>query len=414
MTSLLELDEPDRIGYDLAELAEIVDDSLPGFTRQAMTSLDAEAREWTLRRMKAAGLHAYVDAAANVIGILEGDHPGAGIIMTGSHTDTVEGGGRYDGNVGVAAALEVVRTLRATNTTLRHTLMVVAFFNEEPNRFGQSCIGSRAMVGEFQPADLGARDANGITFAEALEGAGLDPAQMLDARVDTSPIRAFVELHVEQGPHLEDQGSQIGLVTTITGLSRFRALFRGQADHAGTRPMQHRRDAGCAAAGTVLAVEAIASQHPDGRGTTGLVTFAPSAINVVTARAEMWGELRSPDAEWLATARRELTRAAGTEAKSRGVDLEFEWLPSKQPVSMTDSLLNITAQVTDQLGLRQSRLYSGAEHDAAVLGRHVPTSMIFIPSHGGRSHCPEEFTDSPDITAGALTLLNVLIHLDLT
>jgi N-carbamoyl-L-amino-acid hydrolase len=254
-----------RIDADLVDLARIADDSLPGFTRQALTPFDEEGRESTLRKMRDAGLTAQIDAAGNVIGVLDGTHPEAGLLMTGSHTNTVESGGRFDGNVGVAAALEVVRTLRATATFLRHTLMVLVFFNEEPNRFGQSCVGSHALVGgtrSLRPRDPRRRGrlvrrSTHRSQPRSSPGPQRTHGHLSSSRVRGAPCRT--------GSSPCGSGQSDGLVTTITGLSRFRALFRGQADHAGTRPMEHRHDAGRAAAGTVLAVEAIVSRHPDGR-----------------------------------------------------------------------------------------------------------------------------------------------------
>src|SRR5699024_6408559 len=178
------------------------------------------------------GLEARIDAAGNVIGVLAGSRPSVGTIMTGSHTDTVPGGGRFDGNVGVTAALEVVRTLQATGTRLAHDLMVVDFFSEEPNRFGISCVGSRAMTGRLTVEHLATQDGSGIRFGDALTAARIDATDIGRAELDFSDVVAFVELHIEQGPNLEEQGTQSGLVTSITGISRFRGLFRGRADHA--------------------------------------------------------------------------------------------------------------------------------------------------------------------------------------
>lgn len=409
---MLDLAHPERIADDLTSLEAIVDPDSAGWTRSALTETDVAGREWIRRRMIDAGLETRIDPAGNVIGRLAGSRGDGRAIMTGSHTDTVEGGGRYDGNVGVTAALEAVRTLRESATVLAHDLLVVDFFSEEPNRFGLSCVGSRALMGDLTRAHLERLDPRGERFGDHLVSAGIDPARIRDAALDTSQVTAFVELHIEQGPYLELQGSDIGLVTSITGIRRFRAAFQGRRDHAGTTPMDRRQDAGCAAAGSVLAIERIASAHRDGRGTTGLVTFAPDAVNVVTERAELWGEFRSPDLGWLAGAGDAFHEAAENESVARGVELELEWLPSEEPAVMAAPLLDLTSTVVDRLGLTQSRLYSGAEHDAAIIAKKIPTTMIFIPSQDGRSHCPEEFTAAADIVDGATVLLNTLIALD--
>nr|WP_179282714.1 M20 family metallo-hydrolase [Rhodococcus sp. 15-1154-1] len=408
----LTLSEPERLIDDLVRLSSMVEPDSAGWTRQALTDVDTAGREWVRGAMIEAGLATRIDNAGNVIGVLEGSAPGHSAIMTGSHTDTVEGGGRFDGNVGVAAALEVVRTLRHNGMRLRHDLIVVDFFSEEPNRFGISCVGSRAMTGHLHSGDLTRLDSEGIKFGDELMRVGIDPAKILDSKIDTSLIKAFVELHIEQGPHLEEHGSDIGLVTSITGIKRFRVAFEGRADHAGTTPMDRRRDAGCAAAGSVLAIERIASSNVDGRGTTGLVTFTPDAVNIVTEAAELWGEFRSPDLRWLESAGAQFDSAVTKEGQTRAVDVQLDWLPSETPASMNRSLLDVTAQQADRLGLRQSRLYSGAEHDAAIIAKKVPTAMIFVPSKDGRSHCPEEYTSDSDICSGANVLLNTLISLD--
>lgn len=403
--------DPARLLADLDELATITDERV-GWTREALTEVDIDGRRWVQRRMVEAGLDTRIDGAGNVIGILRGRRPGAGAIMTGSHTDTVEGGGRFDGNVGVAAALEVVRSLRESGVTLEHDLMVVDFFSEEPNRFGISCVGSRALTGDITPQDMERLDSEGARFGDELLKAGINPSELLASRLDMTSVKAFVELHIEQGPYLEEHGSQIGVVTSITGIKRFHVAFSGRPDHAGTTPMNRRQDAGCAAAGSVLAIERIASANVDGRGTTGLVTFAPEAVNVVTAQAELWGEFRSPDLAWLDDAATQFEQSVASEGAGRSVDIHLDWLPSEKPATMDDALLPLVSQQADRLGLKQSRLYSGAEHDAAIIAKVIPTAMIFVPSRDGRSHCPEEFTEAVDLHAGANVLLSTLLAVD--
>ena len=402
---------PDRLDSGLRELSVLVEPGRPGWTRTALGEADREARELVRRWMADAGLETSVDGAGNVFGRLRGTGSGR-TILVGSHTDTVVGGGRFDGMVGVVGAIEVVRALREAGRTLDHDLVVVDFFNEEPNEFGLSCVGSRAMVGELNAGHLGLVDDVGRTMAQALGRVGLDPEALLSARYDFSTVDAFLELHIEQGPYLEQQGSQIGLVESITGISRFRALFDGRADHAGTTPMDVRRDAGCAAAGTVLAVERIAGEGRQTKGTSGQVTFTPAAVNVVTAAAEFRGEFRGPEAEWLRHAQERLTAAAEDEGARRGVGVDVEWLPLQEPAPMSAGILSTLAGVVDGLGLSSSRLFSGAEHDAAVIARAVPTGMLFVPSRDGRSHCPEEWTDPGDVAAGVTALLHAIVELD--
>ena len=400
-----------RVEAGLRELSGVVEPDLPGWTRTALGPVDREGREIVRRWMVDAGLETALDGAGNVVGRLRGTGSGRSL-MVGSHTDTVVGGGRFDGIVGVVGALEAVRALREAGVRLAHDLVVVDFFNEEPNEFGLSCVGSRAMAGELTSDHLGLTDDHGRTLADALDAVGIDASGLLGARYDFGGVDAFVELHIEQGPYLEEHGSQIGLVESITGISRFRALFQGRADHAGTTPMDVRHDAGCAAAGTVLAVERIGGAGDRTKGTSGQVTFTPAATNVVTAHAEFRGEFRGPEAEWLRHAQDRLTAAAHEEGGSRGVEVEVDWLPLQEPAPMDDGVVGTLAGVVDGLGLSSSRLFSGAEHDAAVIARQVPAGMLFVPSHDGRSHCPEEWTDLSDITAGITALTHALIVLD--
>ncbi|MET9089802.1 M20 family metallo-hydrolase [Streptomyces sp. NPDC004237] len=402
----------ERIWADIEALSKITDPALPGWTRQALTQADVDGRHRVRESMQQAGMETWIDTAGNVIGVLAGTAGGGRQLMLGSHTDTVEGGGRFDGVCGVVGAIEVVRALREADRRLRHDLVVVDFFSEEPNHFGLSCVGSRAMTGALGHDALGWTDSTGVAFADVLPKAGIDPARIGEAVWDFSKVTAFLELHVEQGPHLEELGTQIGLVETITGVSRFRALFHGQSDHAGTTPMSRRHDAGCAAAGTVLAVERIASGQREAKGTVGSLTFTPEAVNVVTRRAEMRGEFRSPDGTWLRHAEESLTRAAATQAAGRGVTVHVEWSPRQEPAALAGGLLGTVADAVDGLGLSRSTLYSGAEHDAAVLARRVPTAMLFVPSRDGRSHCAEEFTDPADITAGVTALAESVLRVD--
>lgn len=404
--------QQDRIDADLAELAALRDDRAEGWTRIALSEPDRDAREWALRKMRDVGLRAQIDDAGNVVGVLDGTAGSAGSIMTGSHTDTVDGGGRFDGTVGFCGALESVRCLREAGRRLSHDLLVVDFFSEEPNRFGVSCVGSRALTGRLTSDLLDLEDHTGANFGGALRDAGVNVDRLADVRLKRAGVQAFVELHIEQGRNLQDNAAQIGVVSTITGFARFRALFRGRRDHAGTTPMAARRDAGCAAAGTVLVVERIGSEGSKTRGTTGAITFTPDAVNIVSEVAEVTSEFRSPDDDWLKHARDALRTAAHQEATARGVELELSWLPGERPVRMSSDLVEVCARAAAQRGYGALRMYSAAEHDAAFMARMFPSAMIFIPSRDGRSHCPEEWSYGSDIVAGVQTLVDSIVLID--
>ncbi|WP_286957656.1 M20 family metallo-hydrolase [Brevibacterium sp. UBA7493] len=401
----------ERFASELAELSTFVDSDRPGWTRRAMSEFDIAGRDYARSLMRQAGLETRIDGAGNVIGVLPG-RVGGRQIMLGSHTDTVDAGGRYDGITGVLGAIEAVRLLRENDITLDHDLVVVVFFNEEPNDFGLFCMGSRAMTGNADAAMLAITDPQGRSVADSLPRSGIDPHEFLQARYDFSPVTAFLELHIEQGPELERMDRQIGVVETITGIHHFRALFTGRQDHAGTTPMDVRADAGCAAAGTVLAVEAIAASGENTRGTSGQITFTPEATNVVSRLAAVEGELRGPSGSWLHEAQQRLTEAAEAEGSKRGVHVEMEWTTADEPVPMYEPITKLIATAADELGFTRATMFSGAGHDAGVIASQTNVGMIFVPSHDGRSHCPEEFTELSDILPGISVLLETVLRID--
>lgn len=398
----------DRIESDLTALAEFHDLTLPGWTRRAFSQPGVAGRTWIANQMTAAGLMVQRDGAGNLIGTRPGRCPA---LVTGSHTDTVEGGGRFDGIAGVLAALEVVRAFNDANIALKHELRVVDFFNEEPNPFGLSCVGSRAASGALTDDHLRLTAPDGETMASGLERVGTDPRQAVTCRWDPMELGAFVELHVEQGPRLQDAQVPVGLVTAIAGIHRLRLRFTGQADHAGTTPMDRRHDALLAAAEAALAAERLAV---DGGGvaTAGQISVQPGAMNVVPAEAVVWIEMRSPDAAWLQRGRILLETMAGEVAARRGLHTSIEWMSGTAPVPVPDNMQAIVARACQTLDLPYLQLFSGAGHDAAFVARIAPMAMIFVPSQAGRSHCPEEFTSTAELATGARALGQTLLLLD--
>lgn len=401
----------ERVDSELTELSTLTDSDRPGWTRRALSEFDVSGREFARRLMRQSGMDTRVDGAGNVIGVLPG-RLGGRQIMLGSHTDTVDGGGRFDGITGVLGAIEVVRLIREHDILVDHDLVVVVFFNEEPNDFGLFCVGSRAMTGQVDRQTLAMTDPTGRSLADALPDSRIDPDDFLSASYDFNPVTAFLELHIEQGPELERAGRQIGVVETITGINHFRALFTGRQDHAGTTPMDERADAGCAAAGTVLAVESIAESGLNTRGTSGQISFTPEAVNVVSQIASFEGEFRGPEGSWLNEAQRRLTAAAGNEAEKRGVEVEIEWTTDDAPVPLHEPITSTITEVADDFGLSRATMFSGAGHDAGIIAAKTQVGMIFVPSVDGRSHCPEEFTDFADIMPGISVLLETILRID--
>jgi N-carbamoyl-L-amino-acid hydrolase len=412
MSARLRDPESQRIEEDLGDLAKLRHPDLAGWSRPTFTDVEQESRRWVAARMRAAGLEVKVDGIGNLIGVLPGQAHSRRAIVVGSHTDTVEGGGRFDGTVGVLGALETVRLLRESGILLQHDLRVVDYFNEEPNRFGLSCLGSRALAANLGPEHLAIADDEGVTLAAELQKQGLDPAAIPGCAWSADEVLASVELHIEQGPILEQRQVGLGVVTAIAGIARLRAVFRGRRDHAGTRPMSLRQDAGCSAAGTILAIERIAASGADAVGTVGEVRFAPAATNVVSEAALLTAEFRSPDPGWFVLAREQLEQAVSQESQRRGVRGRVDWLPPEPPTAMDPGLSDLIAEAIADLGHDALRLYSGAGHDAVQMARLGPAGMIFIPSKDGRSHQPEEWTDSSDISRGVHALAASVVRID--
>ena len=405
--------DTERLAADLAALAAYRDPDAPGWTRAVFTDPYRAERDWVRDRMRDAGLEVRVDAAGNVIGRLAGTSPSAPPLVTGSHTDTVHGGGRFDGVVGVLGGIEVARRLRETGTRLTRDLYVIDFLGEEANTFGISCLGSRAIAGALTGSHLDRRDADGRRMGDVMAGFGADPDGALRQAWAAGGVHAYLELHIEQGPVLERQGMPLGVVTAIAGIERLLVTFDGRADHAGTTPMTERRDALAAAAQAVLTIERTACGAPvHAVSTTGRIESLPGAFNVVPERARLWAELRSVDAGWLSGVKGALASRIATEAAARGVEAAIEWLTDQDPVPTTRSVQDQIAHTADELGIRWTPIPSGAGHDAAHMTPLGPLGMIFVPSRGGRSHVPEEWTELAQIAVGVHTLAATLANLD--
>jgi N-carbamoyl-L-amino-acid hydrolase len=414
MISTVESLAPDseRFRDDLHELAETTDPHAPGWTRQVFSEPYRASRDWVRRRMADAGLEVHVDPAGNIVGRLAGHRTGAPPVVTGSHTDTVHGGGRFDGIVGVLGAIEAVRRLRETGQRLDHDLLVIDFLGEETNPFGYTCLGSRAAAGDLLPADLDRTDSAGNRLGDALTAFGVDPNAAVTPSWCAHPLHAYLELHIEQGPVLERQGVPLGVVTAIAGIERVLATFVGRADHAGTTPMEVRHDALVAAAKAVLIVEREGCGAPvHGVSTSGRLETYPGSPNVVPERVRLWAEFRSTDVEWLSGVRGKITERIARQAAENGVQAMLDWVTDNPVVDTDQGLQNLTAQTAESLGYPCTPVASGATHDAVHLSRLCPTGMIFVPSRDGRSHCPEEWTDPDHISAGVHLLTATLLRL---
>lgn len=404
----------ERLQHDIDQLSTYVEDGTPGWSRRVFSTAYREEREQIRRLMVDAGLETHVDAVGNIIGVLRGKNPAAAPLMTGSHTDTVHAGGRFDGIVGVLGAIETARLMRESGQKLERDLVIVDFIGEEANPYGVSCLGSRSIGGVLTAEHLDrVNPETGDRLGDTMTGFGINPEQAIRQAWKPGSLEGYVELHVEQGPQLERSGNKIGVVTAIAGIERLMANFQGRADHSGTMPMQNRQDALLAAAEAILTVERVGCGAPiHGVSTTGKIESSPGSFNIVPDEARIWAEMRSVDAEWLNGAKGRIAENIAKDAAERGVETAIEWLNDQEPVPTAQSVQDRIASVAADLGADWEAIPSGAGHDAAHLGGLGPMGMIFIPSVGGRSHVPEEFTSIHDITLGVDVLATTLKRMD--
>ena len=407
--------DANRLWADVMALADITDPARP-YTRRSFTPLFLEGRAWLARRFAEAGLTTRIDTAGNLIGRLEGTNPALGVIAVGSHSDTVPSGGRFDGIAGVATGLEIVRALRQSGTRLNHTIEIIDFLAEEPSEYGLSCVGSRGMTGSLDSKMLDLTEPSGETLREGLRRVGGDPDRLAEAKRED--IRAFLELHIEQGIVLESRSLDVGIVTSIVGIRRIEVVFQGEADHAGTTPINLRHDALVAAANTVAAVRRLAEQLAGETedyfvATVGILTVEPSASNIVPGRCRLVVDARTTNPvltkRFVESLDRESAAFAATAQVSRTA---FETLSDGPPVACDANLRAALRQGAQDLGLSEMDLPSGAGHDAAFMSRISRSAMVFVPCRKGKSHAPEEWADRDAIAAGAAVIFQAVRALD--
>ncbi|MFP5505627.1 MAG: Zn-dependent hydrolase [Gammaproteobacteria bacterium] len=401
----------ERLQADIEALAAIGRHEDHGLYRMAFSDGDMQAREWFVARIADAGLDTYIDGAANIHARLGWDGERASV-MTGSHLDTVPGAGHLDGALGVLVGLECLRCLRESGLPLRRPLEAVAFTDEE-GRFG-GMFGSQAICGMLSPERIHtARDLDGISISEAMAARGFNAMDALRAQRRPDSLHAFLELHIEQGPVLDRQGVRIGVVEGIVGLFKWNARLIGLANHAGTTPMDMRRDAFQGLAELAGEIPRILEEDGGSRSvaTIGRVELFPGAANVVPGRAEFSLEVRDTDPVVLANLAAAFRRALSAIARRRDLMFEFEVLSELEPVRCDPLVMDAIEESARELGAAQLRLPSGAAHDTQMLARLTRAGMIFVPSKEGRSHSPAEWTAWEDIETGANVALNALYRL---
>jgi hydantoinase/carbamoylase family amidase len=383
------------LAADLQELALVGADE-GGVSRFAWTPELAAANAWLVERLRDLGLDADVDPAGNVLGRWE-EGEGTAVVV-GSHLDTVPRGGRYDGALGVLAALDVVRGLKEDGASLRRPLWVVSFNDEEGGRFQTGMLGSRAFIGDLDLDDWRRRGVD-----EAMREGGFDFDRLAEAR-GIDAVGAYLELHIEQGPVLEQEGVDIGIVTAIAGLLGFRIRLTGEANHAGTTPMVARRDALVGASRIVLALRDEARVRGDMTANVGLLEIQPGGFNVIPGRAEFTVDVRAGEAGVYDRVERFARETFERVAAEEQLELDVAVTHRKTPTPLDPELQALLEVVATEEGATARRMPSGAGHDAMVLAKHVPAAMLFVPSRAGVSHSPDEFTSREHCELGARVL----------
>jgi len=397
-----------RLEQSIEDLGRIGQTPRGGLTRLALSDEDKRGRDWMVGRMREAGLSITVDQMGNIFGQRAGD-PGLPPVMMGSHVDSVPTGGRYDGQLGVLCGLEVIRSLNDAKIRTRHPVTLAIFTNEEGARFQPAMIASGVMAGKIALEDAyNARDKDGIRLVDELERIGYLGAEPCVAR----PFRAYLELHIEQGPFLEEDGLSVGVVEGIIAIAWSRLTIHGVQDHAGPTPMRIRHDALVAAAEVVGGVRRIAREMGGELVTTvGNLVVAPNIVNAIPGRVTLSIDMRDPQDAALDRARTRLEAIVREACEREGVryELEHYWRVPYTPFDR--GVVDAVERAAGAAGARHRRIRSGAGHDAQYMAAIGPAGMVFVPSHDGRSHCEEEFTPIDDIEQGATTLL--LAALDL-
>jgi beta-ureidopropionase / N-carbamoyl-L-amino-acid hydrolase len=398
-----------RIMDHLFALAEFGKNPQGGVSRVAYSDADKQGREYVLGLLKSAGLDVNLDAAGNLVGKRRGSDNSLKPLLIGSHIDSVPEGGNYDGVVGSLGAIEVAQTLAEKNVTLRHPLEVVIFQNEEGG-----LIGSRAIDGELTERELDLVSRSGKTIRDGIKFIGGDPSKLSEVRRNKGDIAAYLELHIEQGGTLDTEKINIGVVEGIVGINWWDVTVEGFANHAGTTAMNNRQDALLAAAKFIEAVNRVVTSVPGRQvGTVGRISALPGAPNVIPGKVVLSLELRDLDAAKIKLLYDKIYAEAQQIAAASKTRFDFKEINVNIPAPTDPRIRSLISDAARELGLSTKSLPSGAGHDAQDMARLGPVGMIFVPSAGGISHSPREFSQPTDIANGANVLLHTLLKLDL-
>lgn len=400
-----------RLQTDFEALAQIGQTAGGGVSRPALSVQDLEARAWFADKVEEAGLLVRDDDAGNLSGMLYCEDPNARVLILGSHLDSVPNGGRYDGSIGVLAALEVVRTIKESGLRLPVHLEVMNFTDEEGAWLPR--MGSLGLTGQLTPEYLaahGQRDAG--AFRAAMVRAGIHPGDIYRARRDADAVAGYIELHIEQGCRLEETGLNIGVVTSIVGITSYWLTFHGEGGHAGTVQMRERRDALLGAALFVTEAHRLISERfPDGLVNCGMLEVKSGGFNIIPRESRVAIEFRHAGVEQLTEMEKLLLDLAYACAQTYNLSVDAKRAATVTPALMSDTITNAIEQACEQIGASTLKLSSFAGHDAQIMSTFTPTGMIFIPSVRGISHDSAEYSHWEDIERGANVLLHAVLAL---
>jgi N-carbamoyl-L-amino-acid hydrolase len=403
----------DRLLSEIETLASFSDAEAPAVTRVVFTPTDLKARAWMKAHCEDAGLTVREDAVGNTFARWNGSDPAAAVVGTGSHIDAIPNAGKYDGVVGVLGGLEAIRALRRSGFCPKHSIELLIFTSEEPTRFGVGCIGSRLLSGALSPdAARKLADNDGATVDEVRRRAGF-AGELEQVQLPSGYYRAFVELHIEQGPLLERQQIPLGVVTNIAAPASLRVVIEGSGGHAGGVLMPERRDALCAAAEMILAVESAArtSGAIDTVATVGVCEVFPGAVNSIPSRVRLSVDIRDTDLQRRDHVMQKIETACYSVAMQRSVSVKFEVLNADAPADCASEIIEAISQSCRKHELKFIAMVSRAYHDSLFMARIAPVAMLFIPCRNGYSHRPDEYADPDDIARGTLVLAETLAAL---
>jgi allantoate deiminase len=404
--------DTDRLWRRISELGEIGRREGGGVTRLSFTEEERAAKDRVVSYMEEAGLSIREDAAGNLFGRREGRSPDSPAVLIGSHVDSVYNGGNFDGPLGVLSGIEVLHAMEEQGIETKHPIEVVAFTDEEGARFSFGMIGSRALAGRLTPEDLiKYEDGDDVSVAEAMRAYGLDPGRIGEAARPAGSVKAYVELHIEQGRVLENEDLPAGVVTGIAGPVWLRFSLEGETGHAGATPMNLRRDSLAAAAEIIGLIEAEASATETTVGTVGQLNLEPGGINIIPGRVEFSLDLRDIDEGVRDRVERRIMEGAGEICRRRDVEMDTETLQRLAPSPCSELVKSAVERACERVGIRAHALPSGAGHDGMQLTELCPMGMIFVRSKAGVSHSPDEWSTKEDCASGSNVLYWTVLNL---